>query len=287
MLPTNSFHSPTSASALPHINSSELQGNTQLEGKSQSNNIDLETRIELLKQQLRSAQRMATLGELTSTTTHEFNNLLMTILNYAKLGLRHKDDATRDKALQRIYDAANRAGRLTGGVLAMARNRSDSMEPTDLRPIIEDALLLLEREIKKNNVRVETEVSSVPPIMGSGNELQRLLINLLVNAQQATAAGGLVQIKLYEEEKQPFVVLSIRDTGSGIAPDVLPRIFDPYFTTKSGPDSSGRGGTGIGLFACKEIVDAHAGRIRVESTLGKGTAFTIRFPKIVKTAAGQ
>jgi signal transduction histidine kinase len=73
-------------------------------------------------------------------------------------------------------------------------------------------------------------------------------------------------------------VLSIRDTGCGIAPENLPHLFQPFFTTKDGPDSSGKGGTGLGLSACKEIVDEHRGRIRVDSTLGKGSAFTIRFP---------
>jgi signal transduction histidine kinase len=221
---------------------------------------------------------MATLGELTGTATHEFNNLLMTILNYSKLGLRHKDEATRDKALQRIHDAAGKAGKLTGSILALARNRSGSMEPTNLRQIVEDTVLLLEREFRKYQLHLESQLDEVPEVMGQGNELQRLLINLLVNARQATAAGGYVRVTLKANPEAGEVVLTVRDNGTGISQDVIHKIFDPYFSTKSGPDASGRGGTGVGLALCKEIVDAHRGRIRVETALGKGTAFSIRLP---------
>lgn len=273
MLPTNSLQPPSATPSFTNWTGKQ----SETESKASE---EIGEQLEALRQQLDQAQRMATLGELTSVTTHEFNNLLMTILNYAKLGLRHQDQATRDKALQRIYDAASKASRLTNGILSLARNRSGAMEPTNIRPVIEDSILLLEREFKRKNVRLETDLQAVSSIMGSGNDLQRLVINLIVNAEQATESGGLVQIKLTEDEKQRCVVLCVRDNGCGIPAEVLPKIFEPYFTTKTGPDSSGRGGTGIGLCACKQIVDSHNGRIRVESTAGKGTAFTIRFPSI-------
>ena len=96
-----------------------------------------EQELESLRQQLAQAQRMAALGELTSTTTHEFNNVLMTILNYARMGLRHKDEATRDKALDKIFAAAQRAAKITSTMLAVARNRSGAFEPTDLKQIVD------------------------------------------------------------------------------------------------------------------------------------------------------
>lgn len=235
--------------------------------------------IQQLKQQLEQAQRMATLGELTGTATHEFNNLLMTILNYAKLGLRHKDDASRDKALNRIHDAAVRASKLTGSILSLARNRTGDMEPTDLKAVIEDTVLLLEREFRKYRIDLELHLAEVAPILGQGNELQRVLINMLVNARQATGEGGTVRVGLKDCPDTNEVAIIIRDTGAGIPADVLPKIFDPYFSTKAGPDASGKGGSGVGLACCKKIIDTHRGRIRVETAVGKGTAFTIRLPK--------
>jgi two-component system, NtrC family, sensor kinase len=239
----------------------------------------LTLQVEELQRQLNQAQRMATLGELTATATHEFNNLLMTILNYSKMALRNKDEAGRDKALGRIYDSANKAARLTSNILALARNRSGEMEKTSLKQVIEDSVFLLDREFKKYRIVLDLQLDDVPEIMGQGNELQRVLINMLVNARQATAEGGSVRVSLKDCPESNEVALVIRDSGSGISPDVLPRIFEPYFSTKSGPDATGRGGTGVGLACCKKIIDAHRGRIRVESTVGKGTAFTIRLPK--------
>lgn len=241
----------------------------------------LQQEIEMLRTQLDQARRMSTIGELTSTTTHEFNNLLTTILNYAKLGQRHKDEPSRDKAFTRIYDAANRATKITGSILSMARSRSGQMEPTDLKNIVEDTLLLLEREFRKYRIALEVALEdNLPQIQATGSDLQRVLINLLVNARQATPEGGGVRVALQLEPKSRDLILSIRDSGSGIPPEILPRIFEPFFSTKSGPDASGKGGTGVGLSTCKEVIDAHGGRIRVESSLGKGTAFLVRLPSI-------
>src|SRR4051812_28900482 len=114
--------------------------------------------IAALEQQLARTQRLAALGELTSTTTHEFNNVLMTILNYARMGMRHKDEATRDKALEKILAAAQRASKITSTILAVARNRSGSFEPTSLKRIVEDTLVLLERELMKYRIAVETHL---------------------------------------------------------------------------------------------------------------------------------
>lgn len=245
------------------------------------------TRDELLEEnaalraKVEQLQRMAILGELTSTTTHEFNNLLTTILNYAKLGMRYRDDPSRDKAFQRILDASNRAAKLTGTILAMARNRSGQMEPTDLKQVIEDTLLLMEKELQKYRIGIEKKIEAVPLILAAGNQLQRVLINMLVNARQAMPNGGMVLLQLTSEDEGRTVTLSIRDTGLGIAPEHLPKIFDPFFSTKSGPDASGKGGTGLGLSACREIIESHSGRIRVESSVGRGTQFILRFPSLL------
>ncbi len=275
-VPTPAQAHPTAALPVSHA-----PGALPPEQAASAKIAQLENEVELLRTQLELGRRMAVIGELTSTTTHEFNNLLMTILNYAKLGQRHTDDASRDKAFTRILDAANRATKITGSILSLARNRNGQMEPVDLRGIVEDTLLLLEREFRKYRIHLEVNLEeSLPQIHGSASDLQRVLINLLVNARQATPEGGSVRVALQLDAKSQDVILSVRDTGTGIAAEVLPRIFDPFFSTKSGPDASGKGGTGVGLSACKEVIDAHAGRIRVESSVGKGTAFLIRLPSI-------
>ena len=234
--------------------------------------------IASLQQQLLAAQKLTAIGELASTTTHEFNNVLMTILNYAKMGLRHKDEATRDKALTKILDAAQRAAKITNSVLGMARNRSSQFEPTDLAKIIDQTLVLLEREMAKYRISVETQLANVPEVHAIGNQIQQVLLNLLINARQAMSSGGRILLKLEHDPQAGAAILTVRDSGSGIPAEKLPRIFDSFYTTKTGPDDSGKGGTGLGLSACKSIIEAHRGRIRVNSTLGKGTEFIIRLP---------
>jgi signal transduction histidine kinase len=238
----------------------------------------LERQLEILGAELRQARRMAALGELVSTTTHEFNNILMTIINYAKLGLRHKDEATRDKALTKILEASGRAEKITNGVLGLARNRGHERAPTDLAKLIESSLVLLEREMQKYRIMIEAQFEPSPLALVCGNEIQQVLLNLLTNARQAMPRGGRILIRIAPDTAANTVDLTVRDSGSGIPAEQLPKIFDRYFTTKSGPDASGKGGTGVGLAMCREIIEAHQGKIRVESTVGLGTAFTLKLP---------
>ena len=249
--------------------------------------LPLQQQIAVLKERLAHAQRYTALGELVSTTTHEFNNVLTTIINWAKHGLRHKDTATRDKAFEAILNSALRGAKITQTILGMARKRQNTLEPTDLQQLLADTLLLLEREMNKYHIRVEVFAQPVPPVMADGNQIQQVHLNILGNARQAMPRGGRVVIRLQHEPDSPFVDLQIRDFGTGIPPDVLPRIFDPFFTTKTGPDASGKGGSGLGLSACRDIVEAHNGRIRVESAVGKGTCFTIRLPVATQNASSQ
>ncbi len=241
---------------------------------------DLREQVAALQLQVQQAQKLTALGELVSTTTHEFNNVLMTILNYAKMGIRHKDEPTRDKALEKILQAGERAARLTNSVLGLARNRAPTFEPTDLRVVIEETLFLLEREMQQYKISVETQIAAVPQVPAIGNQIQQVLLNLLINARQAMSPGGRILIKLDLDTKNGTVDLLVRDSGSGIPPEKLRRIFEPFYTTKNGPDESGRGGTGLGLAACRSIIEAHRGKLRVESSVGKGTAFTLRLPVV-------
>ena len=239
---------------------------------------ELNTQLDILKKQLAETQKLTALGELVGTTTHEFNNILMTVLNYAKMGMRHKDDQTRDKAFDKILAASQRAAKITNAVLGMARNRSDIIEPTDLGKVIEDALVLLEREMSKYRISMEIELMDVPETQCNGNQIQQVLLNLLTNARQAMDAGGTIWVKLEYQADENMNVLTVRDSGCGIPQEELPRIFDPFYSTKAGPDDSGKGGTGLGLSSCLNIIDAHQGRLKIESTVGIGTQFIIQLP---------
>ncbi len=249
----------------------------------QSAELTTEQQIESLKQQLAGAQQMAALGELVGTTTHEFNNVLMTILNYAKLGLRHKDEATRDKALNKILIAAGRAEKITNSVLGLARNRKQEFAPTNLVQLLQESLVLLEREMQKYRIAVQCDFSEVPPVRAMGNQIQQVLLNLMTNARQAMNGGGELVLRITHDPAANAVDLTVRDSGSGIPQDLLPKIFDRYYSTKSGPDESGKGGTGVGLSMCKDIINSHQGRIRVESSVGQGTQFTVRLPVYQKS----
>lgn len=235
---------------------------------------------EWLMRQLLETQRAAALGELCATTAHEFNNILMTVMNYARLGLRNPDPAARDKAFQRILEASERAAGITSSILGMARGRGDQFQPCDLVALVRSVLVLLEREMQKYRVQVETDLSPVPEIPAVASQIQQVLLNLMINARQAMPDGGRMVIRVRHDPAAGMVDLTVRDTGSGIPADRLPRIFEPGYSTKAGPDATGRGGSGIGLTACRAIVESHRGKIRVESSPGKGTAFTIRLPLV-------
>ena len=221
---------------------------------------------------------MATLGELLSTTTHEFNNVLMSVINYTRMAMRNQDEQKRQEYLQKVLSASDRAAKITNSILAAARNRSDTFEPVEMRTLIDDTLVLIERELNKYRISLTQEIESTPPVLARGNEIQQVILNLLINARQALPEGGEVLVRLSHDESSDMNELMIRDNGCGIPADKLPKIFEPFFTTKSGPDESGKGGTGLGLAACRDIIEAHNGRIRVASTVGKGTAFTLKLP---------
>jgi len=249
---------------------------------------ELQDRIDMLEEQLMQAQRLTALGELTSTTTHEFNNILMTIINYAKLGMRHKDEPSRTKAFDKILTAANRAAKISNTILAVAKNRKQKFEPTNLVVLVEDSLLLLEKEMHKYRITVEKSFADkLPEIMADGNQIQQVVFNLLINARQAMPSGGKLLLKMSYDEENEMIDFLVRDYGCGIPQERLPLIFERFYSTKPGPDESGKGGTGLGLASCRAIIEDHQGVIRVESTEGKGTAFTVKLPTIIRAKLAE
>lgn len=232
-----------------------------------------------MRQQLMQAQKLTSVGALASSITHEFNNILMTVINYAKMGLRHKEPATRDKAFDRILSAGQRAAKITTGMLSYARGKTTQREAFRLTQLVDDVLILVEKDLQVHRIRLEKNFDENVWAEVNSGQIQQVLINLIINARQAMEGGGSLHIGISLNRESGTSEITIRDTGSGIPADKLPRIFDQFYSTKT-PDEQGQGGSGLGLALCKEIIDTHRGRIRVESTVGRGTTFTLRFPTI-------
>lgn len=252
----------------------------------QETDIQLEEllrQVQDLQRQLMQSQKMSSVGALASSITHEFNNILTTIINYAKMGLRKKDAATREKAFEKILNAGQRAAKITCGMLSYARNQSDRREPTDLVGIVQDVLVLVEKDLQIHRVNLQTDFLGRPHASVNASQIQQVLLNLIVNARQAMKGGGRLFITVQSNEGEGKAEISVRDTGSGIPAEKLRKIFDPFFTTKDA-DEQGQGGTGLGLALCRDIIEAHKGRIRIESAVGKGTTFTLKFPLVPEPA---
>lgn len=244
----------------------------------------LEAQVTALQEELLQAQKLGSIGALASSITHEFNNILTTVINYAKLGLRNKDDVSREKAFNKILTAGQRASRITTGLLAYARKSGDRREEVDLAQLVEEVLILVEKDLEVHRVRVQLNVEGNPRAAINIVQVQQVLLNLIINARQAMDGGGRLQITIRSNEAEKWAELVVRDTGAGIPPDNLRKIFDRFFSTKEA-DSQGQGGTGLGLSFAREVIEAHQGRIRVESTVGKGTAFTLKLPLATGTPA--
>lgn len=241
-----------------------------------------------LRRQVAELQRISSLGVLAGGICHELNNALTPILNYAKLGLRNPDPAFRQRAFEKILEGAERASAITGGVLGLARPQADRRDPADLAQLVEQILLLAHKDLQKHRVRVEFQAVGRPHARVNPAQIQQVLLNLIINARQAMPEGGLLRIRVGQDSAGRMAEVSIADTGVGIAPADLRRIFEPFFTTKTGPDDTGLGGTGLGLPVCRDIVEAHKGRLRAESRVGQGTTFTLRLPACpAPTAAAQ
>jgi len=236
--------------------------------------------IETLRRQVIALQRISSLGVLAGGVFHELNNTLTPIINYAKLGLRNEDPAYRERALAKIFDAGKRAAAITGGMLSLSRPGRDPSHRAvvDLNRLVEEVVLLVNKDLARNKVRLEVQLLGRPFARVNPAQIQQVLINLLINARQAMPEGGVVRLRLNPDPTGRLAELSVIDHGIGIPSENLRRIFEPFFSTKAGPDASGLGGTGLGLSVCRDIVEAHHGRLRAESRVGQGSTFTLVLP---------
>ena len=236
-----------------------------------------------LKAQLQRAQRMEAIGTLAGGIAHDFNNILTAIIGYTEL-LRYDlpEDSKAQASLEAIYEAGIRAKDLVQQILTFSRQSEEEKKPLRISTIIKEALKLLRAslpttiEIRQN---LESESGTV---LANPTQIHQVLINLCTNSAQAMREkGGVLEVSLedaasnHDLKPGAYVRLTVRDTGSGIAPEIVERIFDPYFST-SEPEQ----GTGMGLAVVHGIVESTGGTIAVDSKLGEGTAIHVFFPRI-------
>lgn len=239
--------------------------------------VRAESEQQAYKQQTLEAQRLQSLGLLAGGVAHDLNNLLTPIWNSTEL-LRAACGTSPDTIEQwnAISAATERARDLVLQMLAYAGRRPTTLAYMELNGLITESQTLLRASLPKN-VSIHLEISAEPlPIFADHTHLQQVVMNLMLNAAESFAGnGGQIFVTTRREEgmgnRGEEVVLSVRDTGPGIAPEHLPRIFDPFFTTKTT-------GHGLGLSATQGIIRAHNGSLAVESVVGEGTTFTIRLP---------
>jgi signal transduction histidine kinase len=162
-------------------------------------------------------------------------------------------------------------------MLGFARKSATHRQKCDVARLAEEVLILTDKDLSKHRVHVETKFHSRPLAWVVPGQIEQILVNLVINARQAMPSGGRLRIEVRENAATDTVEIKVSDTGQGIPPDRLRMIFEPFFTTKQ-PDEYGRGGTGLGLSVCRQIIEQHHGRIRVESVVGKGSTFTVKLP---------
>jgi signal transduction histidine kinase len=174
--------------------------------------------------------------------------------------------------VQVIYEMADRVSRIVNSLMPTSQVSEDGVAYSDVNEVVRNTLLLLEPKLLKSSVVVSTALGEdLPPCTGDACEIQEMLINLVDNACNAMQQGGSLAVTTRETDSG--ISIRVSDTGSGIAPENLTRIFNPFFTTRKGS-----GGVGLGLYVSKHIAEKYGGSISVDSQLGAGTVFTISLP---------
>jgi PAS domain S-box-containing protein len=239
--------------------------------------VTKERKMQMERDNLQSSliqnNKLASLGELAGSIAHELNNPLSIIMGFSQVLSRNKSlDAQIEKGLKNIYDAALRSQNIIKNMLEFARTNSSDIRNIDLNNVVKSTLLIVEKDFAKAGIEIIKDLITISVfIKSNAMQMQQVILNFLLNAKDAMPSGGEITIKT--EVQSCSYVLSISDTGSGIPPDIVSKIFDPFFTTKE----VGKG-TGLGLSICYGIVKNLKGEISVESVVGKGTAFYIKFP---------
>ena len=173
------------------------------------------TETDQLRQQLLQAQKLSSVGALASSVAHEFNNILTTIINYARLALRTTDDeAARTQALEKILKGSQRAAIVINSMLGFARNNSTQRERTDLVALVEDVLILTEKDLSKHRIQVEKKVQGRPHAHVVPAQIEQVLLNLIINARQAMPRGGRLRVEVRENAQAGMVELIVATPAS-------------------------------------------------------------------------
>lgn len=250
---------------------------------------DITDRVRL-ESQLTQAEKLSSIGLLAAGVAHEVNTPLAVISSYAQMLQKHtRDDAKLQPVLQKITQQTFRASEIVNNLLNFSRTSSSVFASLDLNLLLRETLTLLDHQFRTARITVDLDLESpLPLIYGSQGKLQQVFLNLLLNAKDAMGdrpAGG--SLRLLTCSSRDEVSVQIADTGSGINPEHLDRIYDPFFTTKNAPRNGQHKGTGLGLSVSYGIVQEHRGRIRVESLVDVGTTFHLHFPIDTQSLAGD
>ena len=241
-----------------------------------------------LAARMRQAQKMESMGTLAGGIAHDFNNILAGILGYSELGLEEVDPSTRlHDDFERIHKAAKRAKELVYQILAFTRQGEEERYPLRMESLIKECMKLLRPSIPSNIEFFMDIEPDCPQVIADGTQMHQIIMNLCTNAYHAMRdEGGALTVGLHsffvddtfvqcnpELRVGPHARLTVRDTGQGMPPEVLDRIFEPYFTTKTAGE-----GTGLGLATVHGIVANHGGTVRVCSEPGRGATFSVFLP---------
>ncbi len=233
-----------------------------------------------LESQLAQADKLSSIGLLAAGVAHEINTPLAVISSYAQmLSKQLRGDARFGPVLDKINQQSFRAAEIANGLLNFSRTSSTEFRSTDLNQVIRDTLALLEHQFKTAQILVDLHLAGdLPAIHGNPGKLQQVFLNLLLNAKEAMPGGGRLRVATLVNSENSHITALVSDSGSGIAPEHLKRIYDPFFTTKTAPKPGDKRGSGLGLAVSYGIIQEHAGKIHVESAVGAGTTFHLEFP---------
>jgi signal transduction histidine kinase len=238
--------------------------------------------LDAVKEQLTESQRLAAIGTIAAVIAHEFNNILTPMISYSQYALQSAESETPDiglirKALTKSFQASTKAGKICNSMLSLARGET-TFGPVAVQTLVDEVLQVLARDPQKDGIALRVQIQPDLRVDGDQVQLEQVLLNLLINARQAMLGkGGALTIKAGMVDNGQLRIQVI-DTGPGIPEKLLPKIFQPFFTTKGTAKRGETKGTGLGLSICKDIVEHHHGRIEVQSEVGRGTTFNIYLP---------